>query len=97
MALAGAAALLGTVPVAWLADRTVRVRIALVGAGVGAAFSVALGFAPTAVVLAIILCGVYLGQAVIFPTHNSLIADYYPVESDPGSTRSTGPGSRSGP
>ena len=43
VALAGAAALLGTIPVAWLADRTVRVTIALVGAGVGAAFSVALG------------------------------------------------------
>ncbi len=83
VALAGAAALLGTVPVAWLADRTVRVRIALVGAGIGAVFSVALGVAPTAVVLAVMLCGVYLGQAVIFPTHNSLLADYYPVEARP--------------
>jgi ABC-type branched-subunit amino acid transport system ATPase component/MFS family permease len=83
VALAGAAALVGTIPVAWLADRTVRVRIALVGAGIGAAFSVALGLAPTAVVLTITLCGVYLGQAVIFPTHNSLIADYFPVEARP--------------
>ena len=58
VALAGAAALLGTVPVAWLADRTVRVRIALVGGAVAAVFSVALGLAPTAVVLAITLCGV---------------------------------------
>ena len=33
--------------------------------------------------MAIMLCGVQLGQAVIFPTHNSLIADYYPVESRP--------------
>jgi len=81
VALGGAAALLGTVPVAWLADRTVRVRIALIGGAVAAVFSVALGFAPTAVVLAITLCGIQLGQAVIFPTHNSLIADYYPVES----------------
>jgi ABC-type branched-subunit amino acid transport system ATPase component len=83
VALAGAAALLGTVPVAWLADRTLRVPIVLVGAGVGAAFSVALGLAPTAVLLAVMLCGVYLGQAVIFPTHNSLLADYYPVEARP--------------
>jgi ABC-type branched-subunit amino acid transport system ATPase component len=80
VALAGAAALLGTIPVAWLADRTVRVTIALVGAGIGAAFSIALGLAPTTVVMAVMLCGVYLGQAVIFPTHNSLIADYYPVK-----------------
>jgi branched-chain amino acid transport system ATP-binding protein len=83
VALASAAALLGTVPVAWLADRTPRVRIALVGAAVGAAFSVALGLAPTAVAMAVALCGVYLGLAVIFPTHNSLMADYYPVESRP--------------
>ncbi|HEY7949064.1 MAG TPA: MFS transporter, partial [Acidimicrobiales bacterium] len=83
VSLAGAAALLGTVPVAWLADRTRRVPIALIGAGVGAAFSIALGLAPSAVVLAVMLCGVYLGQAVIFPTHNSLIADYYPVEARP--------------
>src|SRR5271167_2904326 len=60
VSLAGAAALLGTVPVAWLADRYVRVPIALIGAGVGACFSIALGLAPTAVVLAIMLCGVYL-------------------------------------
>ncbi len=82
-ALAGAAALLGTVPVAWLADRTPRVPIALVGAGAAAVISVVLGLAPTAVVMAIALCGVYVGQAVIFPTHNSLIADYYPVAARP--------------
>ncbi|MGH9081441.1 MAG: MFS transporter, partial [Acidimicrobiales bacterium] len=58
VALAGAAALLGTVPVAWLADRTARVPIALVGAAAGAAFSVALGLAPTAAVMAVALCGV---------------------------------------
>jgi len=83
VALAGTAALLGTIPVAWLADRSVRVWIALVGAGVGAVFSIALGLAPTTVVMAVMLCGVYLGQAVIFPTHNSLMADYYPVGARP--------------
>ena len=82
-ALAGAAALAGTIPVAWLADRTVRVRIVQIGAGVGAIFSIALGLAPTAVVLAVMLCGVYLGQAVIFPSHNSLLADYFPVGARP--------------
>jgi branched-chain amino acid transport system ATP-binding protein len=30
------------------------------------------------------LCGVSMGQAVIFPTHNSLLADYYPVSARPG-------------
>ncbi len=83
VAIAGAAALLCTLPVAVLADRTNRVRIALVGAMIGAAFSIGLGAAPTAVIAAVMLAGVSMGQAVIFPTHNSLLADYYPVPARP--------------
>ncbi|HEX4433247.1 MAG TPA: MFS transporter [Acidimicrobiales bacterium] len=79
VAIAGAAALACTLPVAVLADRMNRVRIALVGALVGAAFSIGLGFAQGVVVATIMLVGVSMGQAVIFPTHNSLLADYYPV------------------
>jgi len=79
VAIAGAAALACTLPIAVLADRTNRVRIALVGALVGAAFSIGLGVAQTVVVATIMLVGVSMGQAVIFPTHNSLLADYYPV------------------
>jgi ABC-type branched-subunit amino acid transport system ATPase component/MFS family permease len=66
-----------------LADRLNRVRIALIGALVGAAFSIGLGAAPTVVVAGIMLAGVSMGQAVIFPTHNSLLADYYPVPARP--------------
>jgi ABC-type branched-subunit amino acid transport system ATPase component len=69
--------------VAVLADRTRRVPIALIGALVGAAFSIALGAAQTAVVAGVMLAGVSMGQAVIFPTHNSLLADYYPVKTRP--------------
>ncbi len=83
VAIAGAAALACTLPVAVLADRVRRVPIALVGALVGAAFSIALGAAQTAVVAGVMLAGVSMGQAVIFPTHNSLLADYYPVRSRP--------------
>ncbi len=83
VAIAGAAALLCTLPVAVLADRTNRVRIALVGAIVGAAFSIGLGAAQTIVLVAVMLAGVSMGQAVIFPTHNSLLADYYPVPARP--------------
>jgi MFS family permease len=83
VAIAGAAALAFTLPVAVLADRTNRVRIALIGAIVGAAFSIGLGAAPTIVVAAVMLAGVSMGQAVIFPTHNSLLADYYPVPARP--------------
>ena len=84
VAIAGAAALACTLPIAVLADRTNRVRIALVGALVGAAFSIGLGVAQGVVVATIMLVGVSMGQAVIFPTHNSLLADYYPVPARPG-------------
>ncbi|HEY1652756.1 MAG TPA: MFS transporter [Acidimicrobiales bacterium] len=83
VAIAGAAALLCTLPIAVLADRTNRVRIALIGALVGAAFSIALGLANTVVLATVMLVGVYMGQAVIFPTHNSLLADYYSVPARP--------------
>ncbi len=83
VAIAGAAALAFTLPVAVLADRYNRVRIALIGAIVGAAFSIGLGSAPTIVVAGVMLAGVSMGQAVIFPTHNSLLADYYPVPARP--------------
>ena len=83
VAIAGAAALACTLPIAVLADRTNRVRIALVGALVGAAFSVGLGVAQGVVIATIMLVGVSMGQAVIFPTHNSLLADYYPVPARP--------------
>ena len=83
VAIAGAAGLLCTLPVAVLADRTNRVRIALIGAAVGAAFSIGLGAAQTVVWATIMLVGVSMGQAVIFPTHNSLLADYYPVPARP--------------
>ncbi len=83
VAIAGAAALVCTLPIAVLADRIRRVPIALVGALVGAGFSIALGLANGVVLAAVMLAGISMGQAVIFPTHNSLLADYYPVEARP--------------
>ncbi len=83
VAIAGAAALGGTLPIAFLADRYNRVVIALIGASVGAVFSILLGASQTIVMAAITLAGVSMGQAVIFPTHNSLLADYYPVPARP--------------
>ena len=83
VALAGAAALLLTVPIAQLADRSDRVRIALAGAAIWAAFSLGTGFALTMWMLVIMRSGSAIGQAVVFPTHNSLIADFYPIASRP--------------
>jgi branched-chain amino acid transport system ATP-binding protein len=81
--LAGAAALLLTVPIAHLADRRNRVAIALIGAMVWAFFSLATGLAFTVWFLVLARSGAAVGQGVVFPTHNSLLADYYPIRSRP--------------
>ncbi|WP_421120725.1 MFS transporter [Aquihabitans daechungensis] len=81
--LAGAAALLLTVPIAHLADRHNRVAIALIGAVVWAVFSLATGLAFTVWVLILARSGAAVGQGVVFPTHNSLLADFYPIRSRP--------------
>ncbi|MCC5951936.1 MAG: MFS transporter [Acidimicrobiia bacterium] len=81
--LAFAAALGLTVPIATWADRTNRVRLALLGGMVLAFFSVGIGTAATAWILGIALAGSQIGKAFTDPTHNSLIADYYPMELRP--------------
>ena len=83
VAIAGAAALAARSPSPSWPTAPNRVRIALIGALVGAAFSIGLGFAQGIVVATIMLVGISMGQAVIFPTHNSLLADYYSVPARP--------------
>ena len=77
VALSAAAALLLTVPIAAWADRSNRVRIALLGAAAWACFSVGTGMAFAAWFLVVMRSGSAIGQAVNFPTHNSLLSDYY--------------------
>ncbi len=72
--------LLLEIPLAYYADRIPRVRIALIGAAIWALFGFATGLAGSVLVLAIARSGAGAGRAVVNPTHNSLIADYYPVE-----------------
>ena len=79
--LAGALAL--QVPIAHLADRHNRVAITIVGAISWGIFSVLTGLATSVVMLAVVRAGSGIGKAVVDPTHNSLIADYYGVESRP--------------
>src|SRR5574338_425161 len=62
VAVAGAASLLLTVPFAWLADRTNRVRIAMVGAAVWGVFSLGTGIATFVVMLVVVRCGAAIGQ-----------------------------------
>ncbi|MCB0978913.1 MAG: MFS transporter, partial [Acidimicrobiales bacterium] len=83
VAIAAAAALLLTVPIAHLADRSSRVRLALIGAAVWGLFSFGTGLAVTVWMLVIMRSGSAIGQGVILPTHNSLLADYYPIDSRP--------------
>jgi len=76
-------ALLLQVPIASLADRSNRVRIAWIGALVWGLFSFMTGLASTLLILAIARSGSGVGKAVVDPTHNSLIADYYDIGSRP--------------
>jgi ABC-type branched-subunit amino acid transport system ATPase component/MFS family permease len=79
VALAGVGALALQVPIAQWADRTKRVPLVVGGALVWAFFSGLTGLATGLVVLTIARSGSAIGKAVIDPTHNSLLADYYPM------------------
>jgi branched-chain amino acid transport system ATP-binding protein len=80
VALSAVAALALQVPIAQWADRSRRVPLAVVGALTWAVFSGMTGLATGIVILTIARSGSSIGKAVIDPTHNSLLADYYPIE-----------------
>ena len=80
VALSSIAALALQVPIAQYADRSRRVPLAIAGAVLWAGFSGMTGLATGVVMLTIARSGSALGKAVIDPTHNSLLADYYPIE-----------------
>ena len=81
--LAFAAAFALSVPIAGLADRHNRVRLAMAGGAIFAVCSTLVGLAPNLWVLAVFLAASNLGKAVIEPAHTSLMADYYAVELRP--------------
>ena len=81
VALSSIVALALQVPIAQYADRARRVPLAILGALVWALFSGMTGLATGVIMLTIARSGSSLGKAVIDPTHNSLLADYYPIES----------------
>ena len=72
--------LLLTVPFAYYSDRLPRVAIAVLGAAIWTFFGFATAFAFTTLVLVIVRLGGGVGRAVITPTHNSLLSDYYPPQ-----------------
>jgi ABC-type branched-subunit amino acid transport system ATPase component/predicted MFS family arabinose efflux permease len=81
VALSSIAALALQVPIAQYADKSKRIPLVVGGALMWAMFSGMTGLATGLILLTIARSGSALGKAVIDPTHNSLIADYYPIES----------------
>ncbi len=81
VALSSVAALALQVPIAQFADKSKRIPLVVIGALAWATFSGMTGLATGLILLTIARSGSSLGKAVIDPTHNSLIADYYPIES----------------
>jgi len=83
VAIAGLVGLSMQVPIAQMADRSNRTRLMLLGAAICSAFVFGTGLAVTVWLLVIMRSGTGLGMATIGPTHNSLIADYYPINARP--------------
>ncbi|MDQ1479984.1 MAG: branched-chain amino acid transport system ATP-binding protein livF, partial [Actinomycetota bacterium] len=80
VALTQLGGLLLAVPLAYYSDRLQRVVIAVVGAAVWGVFGIVTGLSVTVLMLVIARSGSGMGRAVITPTHNSLMSDYYPPE-----------------
>ncbi|MFM7686140.1 MAG: MFS transporter [Actinomycetota bacterium] len=79
-AITGVVGLLLQVPIGLVVDRSKRTSVALVGAVLWGIASMATGFAPTVIALGIFRTASGLGKAVVDPTHNALISDYYPPD-----------------
>ncbi len=84
IAVVAAGALVLQIPIAQYSDRHKRVPVALGGAVVWGIFSVMTGLVSTVFMLGVARAGSGIGKAVVDPTHNSLIADYYPPHNRPG-------------
>ena len=82
-ALAAVFALLGALPIGYLADRTGRVRLSAGAALVWASMTVLTGAAPVVAVLFVARLGAGLGRIVNEPVHASLLADYYEPPAHP--------------
>lgn len=68
------------IPVAWLADRSNRVRIVSIACGLWSLFTAGCGFANNFLQLALARVGVGVGEAGGSPPSYSIIADYFPPE-----------------
>ena len=83
IAVVAAAALALQVPIAGMADRHPRVRLAMMGALAWSICSFSTGLATGIVFLGFARSGSAIGKAVNDPTHNSLLADWFPPADRP--------------
>ncbi len=72
--------LLAAVPVGYYGDRLPRRNLVLVGAAAAGLFSFATGLAPFLGLLIVFRIGNGFGRLMNDSIHNSLLADYYPVD-----------------
>ncbi len=71
------------VPIANLADRHNRVRLAVLGGLIMAVFTSLVGLSPNIWIVGITMGAAGLGKSFIDPTHNSLLSDQYAPENRP--------------
>jgi branched-chain amino acid transport system ATP-binding protein len=71
------------VPLAYYSDRIRAAALAVIGAAIWAVFGLFTAFVFTTLMLVIVRSIAGVGRAVITPTHNSLLADYYPPDVRP--------------
>ena len=83
VAVAAVVGLSMQVPIAQAADRYNRIHLMLIGAAVFACFVFGTGLAISVWMLVLAQSGTGIGQATVGPTHNSLIADWFPIASRP--------------
>lgn len=76
-------ALVLQLPIAIAADKGNRIGIAVAGAAMWAGFSVMTGAAVAIWMLIIARTGSGIGRAVVDPTHNALLSDFYTVDKRP--------------
>lgn len=80
VSIASIAILLLEIPLSFYCDRHNRVRIATVGAAMWALFSVGTGLSISVAMLVLMRLGAGTGRAIVTPTHNGLLSDWYPPE-----------------
>jgi branched-chain amino acid transport system ATP-binding protein len=72
--------LLLAIPVGYLADRVRRTRLVVLSGVIAGVFSLGTGLAGSVLLLTLMRFGNGVGLLANGPIHNSLLADYYPVE-----------------